>query len=373
MDFLDHQLGQIVEHIGQAVGVRTAPGLDIGQQRFLASVEFDDLGHEGINRLIVGDPGARRIGDGHPARAIDIHQAGYAQHAVWIEAQWIEEFVVHPAVDHVDGLVAPGGAHRHAAVDHAQIPAFYQFGTHLFGEERVFEIGRVEDARREHRDHRLAPCASGRAGRQAFGEPARIVGDRFDRHPHEQFGEHRHHRLAVLQHVGDPAGGAGVVFQHEEFVRPGADQIDADDMGVDPAGRGEANHMRQPGRVVAEQILGHPSGADDFLAVIEIMHEGVERRNALLDALGQLAPFMRGDDSRDHVERNEPLFGLVFAIDIEGDASAPERGLGVAMFAPQERVFLFAIPRLITRIGISYTAVGLVHLVEKFACCHVAP
>ena len=188
---------------------------------------------------------------------------------------------------------------------------------------------------RQHRDRRH--CRARRRGAQAarlLRQPARIVRDRLHLHPREQLGEHRHHRLAVLEHVADARRRAGVVLEHEELVGPGAHQVDADDMGVDPARRGEADHLRQPGAVVAEQPLGQAARADDLLPVVEIVHEGVERAHPLLDPARQPPPFAAGDDPRDHVERDQPLLGVVVAIDVEGDAGAAEEALGLGALAP---------------------------------------
>ena len=57
-------------------------GLDVVQDRVLAEVIADDPRHIGIDRLVVGDTGADRIGERHIAGAIGTHQPAHAQHAV---------------------------------------------------------------------------------------------------------------------------------------------------------------------------------------------------------------------------------------------------------------------------------------------------
>src|SRR6185369_17691487 len=79
VDFLDHEFGQIVEHVGETVGLRAAPGGNVLEDRLLAGVEFDDLRHERIDRLVIGDAGARGIGDGDPAGTVDVHDPGHAE------------------------------------------------------------------------------------------------------------------------------------------------------------------------------------------------------------------------------------------------------------------------------------------------------
>jgi hypothetical protein len=41
------------------------------------------------------------------------------------------------------------------------------------------------------------------------------------------------------------------------------------------------------------RLDGQAAGADDFLAVVEIVQEGVERAHPLFDPARQLAPFAR--------------------------------------------------------------------------------
>jgi len=55
---------------------------------------------------------------------------------------------------------------------------------------------------------------------------------------------------------------------------------------VDPAGRIEAHHLGQEGRVVSNQAGRHAPRAQDFLAMVDIVQEGVDRLHALFDPLG---------------------------------------------------------------------------------------
>jgi hypothetical protein len=154
-----------------------------------------------------------------------------------------------------------------------------------------------------------------------------IVLDR--RHPvlGEQLREHMHHRFAVLEHVGDARGGARIVLQHEEVVLAGADDVDADDMAIDAERRFDPHHLRHEGRVGDDQLLGNLAGLDDLLPVVDVVHEGVERAHALLDAARQPPPFVRRQDAWNDVEGDEPLGGVLAAVDREGDAGAAEHRL----------------------------------------------
>lgn len=154
----------------------------------------------------------------------------------------------------------------------------------------MFVIGGIVDAGGQDRNARAA-LAAGRCKRgQRLAQKARIILDALHLVLGEEFREHLHHRLAVLQHVGDAGGRAGIVFQNVELVFAGAHNVRADDMGVDAARRLETDHFRQEGDVVFDQLARNAAGLDDFLLVVDVIEKGVERQNALLDALRQLAP-----------------------------------------------------------------------------------
>jgi hypothetical protein len=90
-----------------------------------------------------------------------------------------EEVVVDSPVDHVDSFEALGGAHEDPTVHH-EIAAFDQLDAHLLGQETVFEVSRVVDARGEQHDAR-AGRGAGRDGFQHFEEAAGILRHRTHR------------------------------------------------------------------------------------------------------------------------------------------------------------------------------------------------
>src|ERR1051326_768105 len=59
--FLDYQLVEAVEHVGEVVGLAAAPGRHVFENRFLAEIEPHDLRHVAVDRLVVGDAGADRV------------------------------------------------------------------------------------------------------------------------------------------------------------------------------------------------------------------------------------------------------------------------------------------------------------------------
>ncbi|MCY1299722.1 hypothetical protein D9M70_492610 [compost metagenome] len=172
----------------------------------------------------------------------------------------------------------------------------------------MFIVGGVVDTGREHGDARLAAAAGGCQRRQALAQEIRVVLHRAHAVLMEEFGEHLHHRLPVFQHVADTGWRARIVLEHVELIFTCSHDVGADDMGVDAARRPEADHLRQEGDVLLDQLSRHASGADDFLLVVDVVEKGVERDDPLFDALGELAPFAAGNDAGDEVEGDE-LFG----------------------------------------------------------------
>ena len=116
----------------------------------------------------------------------------------------------------------------------------------------------------------------------------------------------------------------------------------------------------------AIELLGHAARAQYFLAVVDVVEEGVERLDALLDALRQPAPFGARKNARHDVEGDEPLGRLLLAIDGEGDARLAEDALGVAhLFGQPCRVLLFQ-PAFVSRIRMSQTGFLRPHFIERY-------
>jgi hypothetical protein len=98
--------------------------------------------------------------------------------------------------------------------------------------------------------------------------------------------------------------------------------------------------------------------------MIDVMEEGVDGANALFDALGQPLPFTRRQNPRYNVEGDEAFVGFRRAIDVEGDAGAPEKHLRFALLlAEPGGVFPFK-PLTIIRIGSARRVFAARHLVE---------
>ena len=176
--------------------------------------------------------------------------------------------------------------------------------------------------------------------------------------------EHPHHDLAVLEHVADARGRAAVVLEHEEVLGPGAHQVDADDVAVDPGRRVDADHRRLVGLVAVDEVGRDDAGPDDLGAVVDVVEEGVERPRPLLHPALELAPLGLGEHPRHHVEGDQPLGVAALAVDREGDADAPEQRLGLVLLLG-EHLGRGAAPPSRSELGIGGTdRVAVEHLVE---------
>ena len=135
--------------------------------------------------------------------------------------------------------------------------ALDQFHAHLVREKAVLEIGAVVDARRQDGNNRLALAPGRRAGRQRTAQLAGILADFLHLDLGKKLGKHLQHGFAIFQHIADPRRGAGIVLEHVEFFVAGADDIGSDNMGVNAARRIDADHLRQKGGVVGDQLDWH--------------------------------------------------------------------------------------------------------------------
>ena len=191
-------------------------------------------------------------------------------------------------------------------------------------------IGGVVDAGREQHDRRI-----GRGGRRRdrFQRRQQLVGivlDRRDAVAREQLREQPQHDLAVLQHVGDAGGRAGIVLEHVEGRGVDAHDVDAGDVDVDVVRDLLAVHLRPEHRILEHQVLRDHAGPEDLAPAVDVADIGVDRLHALLEAAAHEVPFGGGEDARHHVEGDQALLRVGLAIDREGDADALEDQLRLA-------------------------------------------
>ncbi len=192
----------MVEHIGALLVVLADIGFDVLRDGVFAEIVFHDLRHIGVDRLVVGDAGAGRVGQRHITLAIGPHDAGYTEQRFRLEDLGIDELIVDAAIDDVDALQAFGGPHIDDIVLDEEVGALRQRHTHLLGEIGVLEIGRIIDAGRQNDDVRLVTAVR-RDVLQRLVEMVAIVADRADLQRMEGVGQDALEHGAVFQHVGN--------------------------------------------------------------------------------------------------------------------------------------------------------------------------
>ena len=180
VDGLDHELVEPVEHLFEGARVFEPPRVDVLEDRLLGEVVADEVGHVRVEQLVVGDAVADRVRDRDVAEPRREHETRGAEHRVGAELQRIEELVVDAAVDDVDALGSAGRAHEHLAADAQQVAALDELDAHEAREQRVLEVRRVVDTRRQHDDVRVLDPGRGRCA-QRGEELVRVVADRTHR------------------------------------------------------------------------------------------------------------------------------------------------------------------------------------------------
>ena len=76
--------------------------------------------------------------------------------------------------------------------------------------------------------------------------------------------------------------------------------------------------------VSKNKVSGNDAIFQNFLPMVNIVQKGIEGRYALLNAIVQPLPLRRRDDARDHVERQDPVYGFILGIDSKRDAEVEE-------------------------------------------------
>ena len=329
VDFLDHELVEPLQHESEHFRFAATIGRHVLQQRLLLQVEFDEIGHVGVDRLVVGDAGADCIRDSHVARQIGAHQAGHTQNRVRIEDERIEKIVVDPAIDHVHALGPERRSHEYDVVGYEQITALDELDAELVGQEGMLVISRVERTRRQDHDRGFAVIAARRDRAQTGEQQVGVVVDRGHLMLGEQVRHQPHRHLAVLQHVGDAGRRARIVLEDVERVVAHAHDVDAGDLDPDVVWDPTSDHLRPVMRVAQDQLERNDVFFQDRARAVDVLQKEIERRDALDQPRLQPRPFGPRDHPRDDVERDQPLGRVLVAVDAEGDADAAKHEFGL--------------------------------------------
>ena len=88
-------------------------------------------------------------------------------------------------------------------------------------------------------------------------------------------------------------------------------------------------HLRTEIGIAIDEIGRNLAGGNDLAVAIDVSEEHVQRFDALDETSFELGPFRPGNHPRNDVEWDQPLGGILIAIDGERDADAPEQKFGL--------------------------------------------
>ena len=95
-------------------------------------------------------------------------------------------------------------------------------------------------------------------------------------------------------------------------------------MHPDVVGRALANHLRPIERIAQNQFGRDDRFLENGALSVDIREEEVESAHTLREPGLELAPLCLRYETRDDVERDQALGGVLVAVDAEGDADAAE-------------------------------------------------
>ena len=234
----------------------------------------------------------------------------------------------------------------------------------------MFEIGAVVRARGQHHDRRLARVVRSHCA-QILQQHVGVMVNWRHRHAAEQVRKQAHHHLAVFEHVGHAGGCAQVVFEHVKLAVVGLDDVNAGNMHIDVARYLHALHFGPVCRVAGDLRRGNDTSLDDFLIVVDVFQEGIQRAHTLAGAVVDDFPSGRPDDPRNDVERDGALGAGFVTVHRKSDALTGVERVGLALFLRQKIRGFFGQPFGVGAIMRAYRAVGRAHLIVRSRRIHL--
>ena len=297
------------------------------ENRFLAEIVLDHLRHEVVDGLVIGRAVARRVDDGHVARAVGGQDTGHTDHRIRIEGKRVEEFVGQAAVDHAHTVAFAGVVEEvDLVVHHFEVFGEGQRRTGLLRQIGVLEERGIVASGGQHHGDALS-------GDEVHGlaQQARVFAIVANVHVAEQAWGDAALDVAHEQRVAGARGDTQVVFQHPPAAVLALDQVLAGDVREDAAGRGHAVDLREVAGRGVYVFLRHDAVMDDGLVGVDVLQIGVQGVDALLQALLQFVVFVGFDNARHGIVREEPV--MVFAVLVDAEAYAVAGQLAVDRLA----------------------------------------
>src|SRR5207302_1346736 len=130
-----------------------------------------------------------------------------------------------------------GRAHIDDVVVNQKIAAFHELNAHLLSQERVLEVRRVENSRRQQNDSGLlasrVACRDERS--QCRQQGLRVMINWADAVDLEQSRKNALQDFSIGQHVGNTAGNSQVVFEYGKAAVGQSHQVGAANADVNAA------------------------------------------------------------------------------------------------------------------------------------------
>src|SRR3954451_9814832 len=298
VDRLGDQLADPLED-GASLGPVPRPvGRHRVQQRVLVEVVNDQLGHEGIHRLVVGDAVAGRVGQRDMTGGGDVEH-GRAQGQV-------DQFLVDAQVQDADRL--PAAAVHDPAAGDGQVVGTDQQQTGTLGEALVLEPGGAVRAAGQQRG-----VGAGLGRGEQRGAEQLVGGGRVGQALGAgELGQDGVEQPAGGDRIGGAAGGAQVVLEDLPAAVLVAHDVEAHDGRADGGGR-QPGRLLAPPRPTQDGVAAQDAVGEDPLLAVDVTEEQLERAGPLDQALGKLLPLVAADDPRHEVD-GEQLLAVADAV-----------------------------------------------------------
>ena len=136
--------------------------------------------------------------------------------------------------------------------------------------------------------------------------------------------------MPVFDDIAYTGGRPRIVLENEERAVLVPHDIGAADIDVCLVRQIDVAHRRAIVAVAEDQLRRDDAVAQDMLLMVDIVEQQVDRGDPLRDAALEMLPFVARQDSRDHIERQDPVDRFGFRINRKGDSEIVELRIGIA-------------------------------------------
>ena len=131
-------------------------------------------------------------------------------------------------------------------------------------------------------------------------------------------------RLKAVGHTRDVAD---VILDDHPASAGIASQVEGGDMHEGVVGNGQAHRVALVTGVVVDQLEGHHSILQGLLGIVDVAEKFIPHPNALDHSAREELPRFWINDPRKQVVGEDPVGGIVFVVEGEGDSKVPHQTL----------------------------------------------